>query len=126
MGNRMSWTDDVYLKEISLGFISVILRAPAIFLLIIILLSGCQRLHPGTEPINRQESRLIYTKHARCRMDCRHITEQEIKEILHDGEINFAKRALNHILIPTCHEGYTREGQHPVHWFATSGRDWLL
>ena len=36
-------------------------------------------------------ARLILTKHAKCRMDCRHISEDEIKEIIHDGKVNEAK-----------------------------------
>lgn len=34
---------------------------------------------------------LAYSKHAKCRMDCRHITEGEIKNILQHGKINEAK-----------------------------------
>src|SRR3954462_3185913 len=34
---------------------------------------------------------LIYTKHARCRMDCRHISEADIKEVLREGHVNEAK-----------------------------------
>jgi Domain of unknown function (DUF4258) len=34
---------------------------------------------------------LVFTKHARCRMDCRHITEKEIHEILNNGTINYGK-----------------------------------
>ena len=34
---------------------------------------------------------MVYTRHARCRMDCRHITSKEIQEILDDGHINYTK-----------------------------------
>jgi hypothetical protein len=34
---------------------------------------------------------LVYSRHARCRMDCRHIDESEVKEILQNGEVNFSK-----------------------------------
>jgi len=34
---------------------------------------------------------LIYTKHARCRMDCRHISEGDIREVLQEGHVNPAK-----------------------------------
>ena len=34
---------------------------------------------------------IVYSRHARCRMDCRHIDEREVKEILDRGEINFNK-----------------------------------
>ena len=39
----------------------------------------------------RNTTHLILTNHAKCRMDCRHITEQEIKEIIHDGKVNYSK-----------------------------------
>lgn len=43
-----------------------------------------QQLIPADVP-------LIYTKHARCRMKCRHIDEEEIREVLREGIINEAK-----------------------------------
>jgi hypothetical protein len=36
-------------------------------------------------------SKIIYTKHARCRMACRHIDETEVQEILIKGRINHEK-----------------------------------
>ena len=36
-------------------------------------------------------TKLIYTKHARCRMSCRHISEADIREVLLEGHINEAK-----------------------------------
>jgi uncharacterized protein DUF4258 len=75
------------------------------------------------EPINRKETRLIYTRHARCRMDCRHITETEIREILERGEIDYKKSE------PDAHpdpkyalEGNTNEGQHLRIIFAPTQR----
>jgi hypothetical protein len=41
--------------------------------------------------LNRDVNNLIYTKHAKCRMDCRHIDESEVLEILHSGTINYDK-----------------------------------
>jgi hypothetical protein len=41
--------------------------------------------------LNRYIRTIIYTKHARCRMDCRHIDETKIKEILQQGTINYRK-----------------------------------
>ncbi len=43
------------------------------------------------DPIDRTISSIIYSKHARCRMDCRHIDESEVKEILQQGVINYNK-----------------------------------
>ena len=56
---------------------------------------------------------LIYTKHARCRMDCRHITSKEIHEILDEGSINYSKSQPNGHPDPKyAVEGYTQEQQH--------------
>lgn len=37
------------------------------------------------------DTKLIYTRHARCRMSCRHISEADIREVLREGHINEAK-----------------------------------
>lgn len=38
------------------------------------------------EGFNRTPANIIYTKHARCRMECRHITEDEVKQIIATGK----------------------------------------
>lgn len=48
---------------------------------------------PGDGPVgdlgfDRRTSHMIYTKHARCRMACRHIDESEVLEILEKGVVN--------------------------------------
>jgi len=43
------------------------------------------------EAFNRNAQKIIYSKHARCRMDCRHIDESEVLEILKSGKINESK-----------------------------------
>lgn len=43
------------------------------------------------EGFTRTPDSIIYTKHARCRMACRHITEPEVKEILETGKVNERK-----------------------------------
>ncbi len=63
--------------------------------------------------LDRNINNLILTKHAKCRMDCRDISEDEIKEILHDGKINYAKSNLNDQRGPTyALEGYSNDKQH--------------
>ncbi|MEP6676488.1 MAG: DUF4258 domain-containing protein [Ferruginibacter sp.] len=65
------------------------------------------------EGLNRRVSNLIYTKHARCRMDCRHIDETEVKEILEKGEINLNKSELQDARGPKyAVEGITHDRQH--------------
>ncbi len=61
----------------------------------------------------RDTSHLILTKHVKCRMDCRHITEDEIKEILKDGNVNYAKSGIGSKGDSTfALEGYSHENQH--------------
>jgi len=43
----------------------------------------------------REMSRLTFSKHARCRMACRHIDEAEVQEIMLRGDINYKKSNLN-------------------------------
>lgn len=45
----------------------------------------------SNDDLNRSATNIIYSKHARCRMDCRHIDEAEVKEILKNGEVNERK-----------------------------------
>lgn len=60
-----------------------------------------------------RHNRIYYTKHGRCRMDCRHIDESEVKEILRDGTINYAKSDLKAKPCPSyAVEGTTHDGQH--------------
>ena len=44
-----------------------------------------------TTKFDRSPSKIIYTKHARCRMACRHIDETEVREILARGRVNHEK-----------------------------------
>ena len=47
--------------------------------------------HTRQAEFDRTPSRIIYTKHARCRMACRHIDETEVQEILERGRVNDEK-----------------------------------
>lgn len=55
-----------------------------------------------------------FTKHARCRMKCRHITQEEVKEIVQKAEVNYHKSELDAAQGPKyALEGYTSgEKQH--------------
>ena len=64
------------------------------------------------EAFNRNVRRIIYSKHARCRMECRHIDESEVAEILQSGTVNYSKveedsRGKTYPL-----EGTTHDSQH--------------
>lgn len=62
---------------------------------------------------DRNATRLTYTRHARCRMECRHVTEEEVKEILAQGRVNTAKSNPGDRPCPTyALEGYSHDGQH--------------
>lgn len=60
-----------------------------------------------------QSKKIIYTKHARCRMECRYISEQEVLEMMSKGQINHAKSKPNDYPCPTyALEGITqKDGQ---------------
>jgi hypothetical protein len=55
-----------------------------------------------------------YTKHAKCRMDCRHITSSEVEDIMKNGTINYRKSNINDKPCPAyALEGYTvSDNQH--------------
>jgi hypothetical protein len=86
------------------------------------------KISPVTDSgFNRSNDHLILTKHAKCRMDCRHITENELKEILHDGNINYNKSELQNTRGPKyALEGYTSEHQHLRVIFAPEIKDMIV
>lgn len=55
---------------------------------------------------------LVYSRHAKCRMDCRHIDESEVKEILDSGTVNFTKIEEGDKGATYPVEGTTHDGQH--------------
>ncbi|HMZ45824.1 MAG TPA: DUF4258 domain-containing protein [Chitinophagaceae bacterium] len=57
--------------------------------------------------LNRNPSNINYTKHAKCRMDCRHIDEKEVVYILENGKINYSKSDLKG---KDCNKKYAVEG----------------
>ena len=84
----------------------------------------------GTEDedvINRHPGHLIYTKHARCRMDCRHIDESEVEEILEKGRINYRKSEPAGRPDPKyALEGTTHDGQQVRIIFAPAKRGMVV
>ncbi len=55
-----------------------------------------------------------FTKHAKCRMKCRHITQEEVKEFVQKANVNYNKSELDAAQGPKyALEGYTsKENQH--------------
>jgi len=75
--------------------------------------------------INRNANEIIFSKHARCRMDCRHIDESEVKEILANGKINVNKIQQDERGPTYPLEGVTHDRQHVRIVFAPKGNDVL-
>lgn len=64
------------------------------------------------EGFNRNTSNLIFSKHAKCRMQCRNIDESEIREILKTGIINHKKIQSDKRGMTYPVEGFTHDRQH--------------
>jgi hypothetical protein len=74
--------------------------------------SSNQKKTGGNGGLDRNAAKLFFTKHAKCRMKCRHITQQEVKDILANGEINYNKSDLQDARGATyAVEGITRDRQ---------------
>ena len=57
--------------------------------------------------LNRNPSHINYSKHAKCRMACRHIDEAEVTDLLKNGAINYKKSELQG---DDCRKKYAVEG----------------
>lgn len=57
--------------------------------------------------LDRNPAEINYSKHARCRMTCRHISEAEVKDILKNGKVNYGKSDVN---AAECKKRYAVEG----------------
>jgi hypothetical protein len=61
---------------------------------------------------DRRVSYIEYTMHAKCRMQCRKISQAEVEEIMRDGKINYNKSDVNGRPCPTyALEGVTQDDQ---------------
>lgn len=61
---------------------------------------------------DRRVSYIEYTEHAKCRMECRKITQTEVEEIMKGGKINYAKSDVKARPCPTyALEGITSDRQ---------------
>ena len=95
-------------------------KAPILyFLLSLLLVSGWFLTRKNTaQPAENNRfadkvDQLVYTKHGRCRMDCRQISQNDINDIMRTGEINYAKTDVNDMPCPTyAVQGYSNDGQH--------------
>ena len=61
---------------------------------------------------DRRVSYLKYSNHAKCRMDCRHIAQEEVEDIMQNGKINYKKSDLQNARCPRyAVEGITKDKQ---------------
>lgn len=61
---------------------------------------------------DRRIAYLEYSDHAKCRMQCRHISQAEVEEIMQDGNINYNKSDLQNARCPRyAVEGVTNDDQ---------------
>ncbi len=61
---------------------------------------------------DRRVSYLEYSKHAKCRMECRKISEQEVEQIMLDGKINYYQSEIKNARCPEyAVEGVTTDEQ---------------
>ncbi len=85
------------------------------YLFLLLLFSGlfaCQPRGTGHTAgadgeLNRYPTKISYSKHARCRMECRNIDEKEVTDLLHHGYVNYKKSNLK---ADDCHKRYALEG----------------
>jgi len=80
--------------------------------------SSNEQVIPG---FNRNTEKLIFSKHARCRMDCRKIDEAEVRAILMNGTVNLKKIQSDKRGKTYPVEGYTKDKQHVRIVFAPKG-----
>ena len=70
------------------------------------------------EPVDREKgfdrriTYLEYSNHAKCRMQCRKISEEEVEQIMQDGKINYKKSDIENTRCPRyAVEGVTNDDQ---------------
>ena len=72
-----------------------------------------QPINESDVKFDRRTDNLYFTKHAKCRMKCRQISQREVKDILVNGKVNYNKSNLNDPEGPTyAVEGNTDDAQH--------------
>ena len=66
----------------------------------------------AAEPFVRDTSLLVYSRHAKCRMDCRQIDQEEVRDVLLTGKINFRRVEEDEQGITYPIEGLTKDKQY--------------
>lgn len=102
-------------RKINTGVLIIIIAVILVFVLLKIFPFSPWEIHLNTDADHslRDTSHIILTKHAKCRMDCRHITFREVKEVLIYGVENNSKRRTGSRGDEThAIEGYSSDRQH--------------
>ena len=74
--------------------------------------------------VELQNKPLYYTKHAKCRMECRTIDQDEVEDILANGRINWKKSEINDEPCATyAIEGRTSDNQNVRIVYANCSRE---
>ncbi|MEO6538264.1 MAG: DUF4258 domain-containing protein [Ferruginibacter sp.] len=71
-----------------------------------------QTIPSGANEFDRTINHIVYSRHAKCRMACRHIDETEVKEILSSGTLNYQKIEEDEKGKTYPLEGITHDKQH--------------
>lgn len=85
-----------------------------------------QAIADEADGFNRKATNIIFSKHAKCRMDCRKIDESEVKEILKNGKINHKKIQNDKRGKTFPVEGFTQDKQHVRIVFAPKGDELVV
>ena len=83
-----------------------------VIVILAIIVSRLRHEPGGKELFDRHPAHLDYTRHALCRMDCRHISKSDIDQIMEKGIINLNKSNRYASPCPVyAIQGYTDDGK---------------
>ena len=75
--------------------------------------SSAKKTAKRNNGFDRTLSYIEYTDHAMCRMECRKISQEDIEDIMRNGEINYNKSEVKQAPCPVyAVQGYTRDREH--------------
>jgi len=92
---------------------NVIFTACFVIAVLAIVISRMRHEPRAKEIFDRTPVKLEYTRHAKCRMNCRYISKKEIDEVMQNGVINMNKSDRRYRPCPTyALQGRTSDGQY--------------
>src|SRR5688572_20130760 len=91
---------------------NVIYTLLAVLVMLMLAINVFRRQPGRKELFDRTPRQLEYTRHARCRMDCRDISENDVREIMQKGVIHLNRSNRQDRPCPTyALQGRTTEGE---------------